>query len=475
MILIWRNWWLILAFITLVVVDPWVGGWAALPIVFLPWWLWLAHTKDTRTAFWGSFWLGATTTLGNLAWLFQALPYPWIELPQLVIVPIGLIVTFGFFALHGLGFGIIGWLFSGRIDSAWGWLFPLLWIAWDWVRSSLSFGIELQSFTWSLGRLPEIPSVLVRSPLALTLAILLVNMGMFHFFRWLEHRKGTTLGFGILLGISIGAAILGNVLPGEAQSPADKLATIAVWNRVEEDPADLTVEEQTDRLDRLETIIRNAAEGTLIAAPENTLAMSDQLTAPQIFQDQAILMRLTEVLKPGQVLAIGIIRETKGQYVNSALVMSREAVHGWSAKQHLIPFGETLPRFFQHLLPSGWLTPYTNFDPSLAFSRVVPSPSGSLGFMFCSEIFQRSIGRNFDSPPDLIMALANDSHVMSRQFARQQLAVARVRAVQFNRPVILATTSAQSAIIDASGTVRITSLFGEESAIMENKEKEKNR
>lgn len=469
MVLLWRHRWLILAVVAFVVIDPWVGGWAALSIVFVPWWIWLAQVPSARSAFWGSFGLGFAVTLTNLSWLFLAIPYPWIELPRIIVVPIGIMLTLIFMSLHGLAFGLIGRLFSHRVSTRWLLLFPIVWAGWEVIRTSLSFGIDLQSFLWSLGRLPVIPELLIRSPILFTLGLVFVNIWLFRLVIRVQTRFGEPAQFWLLLALLMSVTSLSWLVSGDQAIHKDTLPAITIWNRVEPAPTQLTTDEQTDRLTRLMHIVRTSPPGALIVTPENTLAVSDVTASPQVFHEETVLNQLAASLQDGQILVSGVIRETKGQFLNSALIMDNIGVIGWSAKHYLIPFGETLPNLFQPLLPAGWLTPYTNLDPSLQLERTMATPQGTFGFAFCSELFYRTIVSDFATNPDYLIVLANDSHVMSRQFAALQLAVAKIRAVQLKRPVILATTSAQSAIIDASGNVIALSPFGQESVIMKPK------
>lgn len=125
------------------------------------------------------------------------------------------------------------------------------------------------------------------------------------------------------------------------------------------------------------------------------------------------------------------------------------------AKHHLLPIGEFVP-FEDFLRP---LAPL--FDlPMSSFSRGDYEQSNliangiRLAPAICFEIaFPRQVAANVHNNTDMIITVSNDAWFGRSHGPAQHLEIARVRAIEFGRPVLRATNNGITAFINEKGDV----------------------
>ena len=145
-----------------------------------------------------------------------------------------------------------------------------------------------------------------------------------------------------------------------------------------------------------------------------------------------------------------------GAYNSVTAIDDEGDIVGSYAKAHLVPYGE--------YLALRWL-----FEP-LGLTRLVPGafdfiagpgprtldlgPWGQAGVQICYEIIFSGQVVDPDARPDYIFNPSNDGW-FGAFGPPQHLAQARLRAIEEALPVLRATTTGISAVIDARGVVRM--------------------
>jgi apolipoprotein N-acyltransferase len=197
--------------------------------------------------------------------------------------------------------------------------------------------------------------------------------------------------------------------------------------------------------------------------PEGALpAVIDDLLAP----GSPYLARLTAALQPGQTLLLGANRvETGGggpdRYFNSLIALRREdaglRVTGVYDKHRLVPFGEFVPmgdfagriglRSLVHMPedftagpPPRPLTPagLPPVQPLICYEALFPG--------FTTEAAERAGLR-----PDWIVNVSNDAWFGATSGPWQHLNLASYRAIEEGLPIVRATPTGVSAVVDAFG------------------------
>jgi apolipoprotein N-acyltransferase len=208
-----------------------------------------------------------------------------------------------------------------------------------------------------------------------------------------------------------------------------------------------------------------AVRPTVVIWPEGALpAVIDQLIA----QGSPYAPRLLGAVAPGQTLLMGANRAETGptgqtRYFNSLVAFRREAeglrVTGVYDKHHLVPFGE--------YMPAGELATKVGFRSLVHmpddFSAGPPSqpiaPWGlpAVQVLICYEALfpgvTRAGARRAGLRPAWILNISNDAWFGQGSGPLQHLNLASYRALEEGLPIVRATPTGVSAVIDAYGRI----------------------
>ena len=161
---------------------------------------------------------------------------------------------------------------------------------------------------------------------------------------------------------------------------------------------------------------------------------------------------------PGRAALVGVpLGDFEHGYTNSVAGLEAGAAEYRYDKHHLVPFGEFIPRGFRWFtdamnIPLGDFARGAANPPSFAFAgqRIAPT--------ICYEdLFGEEIARRFAdaaSAPTVIANLSNIGWFGDTSAVPQHLAISRLRALEFQRPVVRATNTGATAIVDHRGRVR---------------------
>lgn len=195
-----------------------------------------------------------------------------------------------------------------------------------------------------------------------------------------------------------------------------------------------------------------------------------QATAPLVITPETALPLLPSQLPPGYLEAIAARYTNSPQtaivglplgdgrvYTNTVLGFGpgRNTPYRYD-KHHLVPFGEFVPGLFR------WFTEMMNIplgdfqsgglaQPPLAWQgqRIAPN--------ICYEdLFGDEIGANFRDEaqaPTLLLNVSNIAWFGNTVAIDQHLAISRMRALEFQRPMVRATNTGATVVIDHRGRV----------------------
>lgn len=159
----------------------------------------------------------------------------------------------------------------------------------------------------------------------------------------------------------------------------------------------------------------------------------------------------------------GIVNQSEDKkFYNSILTLGNKAQPGYRYdmneryhKHHLLPFGEFVP--FESILRP--LAPFFNL-PMSSFSRgefIQPNIEANgkqMAPALCYEIiFNEQVRQNIDDDTDFILTLSNDAWFGRSIGPLQHMEIARMRALEFGKPVIRSTNNGVTAITDHMGRV----------------------
>ena len=196
-----------------------------------------------------------------------------------------------------------------------------------------------------------------------------------------------------------------------------------------------------------------SAQASLVVAPETAIPLLPQQLIPGYLE--GIAAHFTQGAQAG-LLGIPLGDADIG-YTNSALGFAPgQAAPYRYDKHHLVPFGEFIPPFFR------WFTEMMNI-PLGDFSRgAVRQPSFAwAGQRFApnicyEDLFGEELAARFADAaqaPTVFVNLSNIAWFGDTLAIDQHLQISRMRALEFERPMVRATNTGATAIIDYRGVV----------------------
>jgi apolipoprotein N-acyltransferase len=390
-------------------------------------------------------WVFATAWLtGTFWWLFISMhTYGGLAAPLAVLAVVGLA------AVLALYYAAVSGLFKALAPRH-----PVLRtvvFASCWLLAELARGVWFTGFPWGaagyahlegLGAFARYVGVYGIGWIAAVLACLLAA--------WLRQPYSGSRFVAMLLGVcilvgshwikpSLGTAgskisvtlLQGNIPQDEKFEPGTGVATSLQWYGEE----------------------LNAAKTPLVVAPETALPLLPQQMPPGYWD--ALQQRFAT---GGQTALVGVPLGNRHEgYTNAVIGLQPGAPAMYNyAKHHLVPFGEFIPPLFK------WFTEMMNI-PLGDFNRgAVGQPSlvvdgQRLAPNICYEdLFGEELGARFIDPataPTIFVNLSNIGWFGDSLAIDQHLSISRMRTLEFERPMIRATNTGATAIIDHHGRV----------------------
>ncbi len=172
-------------------------------------------------------------------------------------------------------------------------------------------------------------------------------------------------------------------------------------------------------------------------------------------------VRIGQAIGDGGLLMTGAVdlEIANGQAIGARNVVTvldpAGRIRGSYAKAHLVPYGEYLPMrgLLEPLGLSRLVAGALDFWPGPGPRTLDFGPWGRVGFQICYEITFSGEVIDRSHRPDYLFNPSNDGW-FGAWGPPQHLAQARLRAIEEGMPVLRATTTGISAVIDAQGVVR---------------------
>ena len=439
-------------------------GWWPVTLACFAAWMWLVHaTPSLKAVLWRGWLFGlAHFTVGNY-WIAKAFTFQD-AMPQAlgIVAPVLLSV---YLAIFPMAAGAVAWrLRRERPDVAFVLIFAAAWIATEYLR-----GTMLTGYPWN-----PLSEIWLPTPV-FELAALIGTYAM----------SGVVIvAAGVLLGIKRQRyrLLVICLLIGGAAAFSDGWAALQRWEaqgalrgiapriRVVQPNLD---QEQRPRDDYPEANLTALAKlsGTpgpaprLIVWPEGALRFLPEDGYPAAYYwkgaPAVTRARIAALLGPNDLVMTGgnaLKFDAAGNVIaatNSIFVFdAKGTIRGRYDKAHLVPWGEYLPaRPLMSAIGLSRLVPGEfDFAPGKGPATLSLPPFGAVGFQICYEIIFSGHVVDPAHRPTFIFHPSNDSWYGPWGLA-EHLAQARMRAIEEGLPVIRATPTGISAIIDAQGRV----------------------
>ena len=200
----------------------------------------------------------------------------------------------------------------------------------------------------------------------------------------------------------------------------------------------------------------------LVVWPENASDIDPVRNADAAEEIAAIVTRLGRPLVVG-----GLLEEPPGQVSNVSLLYEPgEGITDSYVKRHPVPFAEYIPsRGFFRIFSAEVDRVSRDFvaGPSVGVFDVTGTAGQQIraGVAICFEVAYDDIMRDaVTAGANVLLVQTNNATFGFTAESPQQLAISRVRAMEFGRAVVHVSTVGQSALITPDGTAhQVTSLF----------------
>jgi apolipoprotein N-acyltransferase len=273
---------------------------------------------------------------------------------------------------------------------------------------------------------------------------------------WRAHSAGATrqaLACAALLAAAWGLSSLPvatlAVAPGSVQRPP--MTVTLVQGNIAQDQKFQPGTGVRDALDFYGTQLQ-AAGTALVVLPETAFPLLPDQLPPAYW---AALKQRFASGSQAALIGLPLGSEREG-YSNAVLGLQPGAQDYRYDKQHLVPFGEFVPPFFRWFIrlmniPLGDFKRGALVQPAFEWQGERLAPN------ICYEdLFGEEIGAQFTNParaPTVLVNVSNIAWFGNTVAIDQHLNISRMRALEFARPMLRATNTGATAVIDAQGRV----------------------
>jgi apolipoprotein N-acyltransferase len=425
-------------------------GWALLA------WIWLVPAlvsgamRSRRQALLDGWLAGTVFYVVLLRWLdhtfqhYSAIPWPVTWLPIAALA-----------AYCGLYVGALAWAVAAlrrRLGPGPALaLTPALWVLGEWLRGWLMGG-----FPWGLlgysqaAQLPVIQVAELGGVYAVSFLIVVMNAAVAGLFALGPRRAWPGAAAAAVLlagGLAFGVHALARASAADAGTAEVAVIQPSIEQTIKWDPA-----RHAQILAIYEQLTREAARGrpAIVLWPE---------TATTIFLrgDPVLLERLRrlaeEVDTPILVGSIDRRDGPRGQFLNSAFLLTGQGIRAKYDKIHLVPFGEYVPLAGLLGFVKGWAEFISEFDAGDT-ETVFPLPGAPFGTVICYEIIFPELFRGFVVGGARFMAnITNDAWFGETSGPWQHLGTLPLRAVEHRVAIARAANTGVSAFVEPTGRI----------------------
>jgi apolipoprotein N-acyltransferase len=403
-------------------------------------------------------WLGWLFGMGwfglGISWIFVSLHrYGGLPAPLAVLATGALCAFLALYPALALGVARrwvrdVRWLLLAAL--------PATWAGSEWLRGTLFTG-----FPWVAGGYAHSDGPLAGyAPLIGVYGIGLVAAlvaGALALLVWLpitRTRRPGVAALAALIIVLLGGA--GQALRGQgwSQPAGDPVMVRLVQGNVPQDE-----KFAPESLDRAFDLYHGLMLRPAAVAPRLTVLPESVFPVPLAYVPSSALRAFERFAEErDSALIFGVFLEEPGpRYYNSAVGLAPDGAVFTYSKRHLVPFGEFIPpgfRWFVDLLN----IPIGDQERGAAYQTPMPLAGQRVAVNVCYEdLFGAEIAAAWADPaaaPTVLVNLSNLAWFGDSLALPQHLQISRLRALETARPMLRATNTGATAMIDAQGRVQ---------------------
>ncbi|WP_293160680.1 apolipoprotein N-acyltransferase [Moritella sp.] len=328
--------------------------------------------------------------------------------------------------------------------------FPAIWLITDWLRGWVMTGFPWLQFGYSQMDTPLVNYAPILGVEGITAAVCLLTASLYYVYR---ERKFVMPA--VVISVIVFSAMASK---GQQWTMPQASKSIALVQGNTDQAEKWLPEKRTEILNTYLTLSLDNTDADIIIWPESAIPALE-------FQVKRYLDYVSELMRQSNTALItGIINYQRvddiDEYYNAVIVLGQpeqetnhSPVNDRYYKNKLLPIGEFVP--FEDLLRP--IAPLFNL-PMSSFQRggeqqLNLAASGlHIATAICYEIaFNQTLVKTVTPDTDFILTVSNDAWFGTSIGPDQHLEIARMRAFEFQRPVIRSTNTGITAIYDAQG------------------------
>jgi len=438
--------------------------WPLTLLCFAGWIALVRRAPNRHAVLWQGWLFGVGHFTINNNWIQHAFTYQDKMPAQLGYLAVVLLALY--LAVYPMLAAALAWRVAGQDrapDSAYVLAFGASWIATEWLRATLFTG-----YAWDPLGVIWVPAAPVAQIARLTgtyalsgLTIVLAGA------LWLFARRAWKPGAAIVVvAVLLSLGAIDRAPPAPPASATAPRLRVVQPNIGQDQRGDDDGELMHDAL-----AVRSGIPGAaprLLLWPEGVIREYIEDGYPLYYYGQIdpyyARLRLARLLGPHDLLLAGgtaLHFDAQGQLEtagNAVFAVGPDAeIHGRYDKAHLVPYGEYLPmRPLLSAIGVSRLVPGdVDFQPGPGPQTMDFPGFGAIGFQVCYEIIFSGEVVNRAHRPRLLFNPSNDAW-FGEWGPPQHLAQARMRAIEEGLPIVRATPTGISAVIDADGRLLAT-------------------
>lgn len=338
------------------------------------------------------------------------------------------------------------------------WFLPSFWLFSEYLRSVVLTGFPWLSLGYSQIDSPLASFAPIIGEVGVTALVIIINICLVKIFKAikLNNNQSVPLPIALIVTLSILSFVLANVTWVQVTGATTKVALVQgnIAQSIKWAP-----EQEWPTMLKYLDLSRVNFDADIIIWPESAIPAME----PSV-QDYLTTVNRSALLNNSAIIT-GIINYnfTSKTYFNSIVTLGTKQSgdeQGYYynhsnrySKNHLLPIGEFVP--FQALLSP--LAPLFNL-PQSSFTRGRYVQNNLIANnlhllpLLCFEIaFPHQLAANLTTQTDLLLTLSNDAWFGGSHGPHQHMEIARMRALEFGRPLLRSTNNGITAVVDHKG------------------------
>ncbi len=263
----------------------------------------------------------------------------------------------------------------------------------------------------------------------------------------IKRKEGVYRSFALFIGVLVSGVFVHELLYAQIYVEDDTEETILVtlMNTKISSKNKNSIRYSTTQLLQYQDIAMLEPKANLVILPEGSIQRSLAIYPSNVTKG-------FEQLKENNVYVLsgGYDEDFRGEYNTVYSNVTNKSVY---MKQHLIPFGEYMPKAFSFLASVFPDINKGNLSTKDYYSGVIKIGGQTIAPVICFEIFFPEEMRKKANKSGMIVVFTDLGFLKDRWSKRYMLDVARVRAMEFSKPLVQSSNLSITAFINKKGEI----------------------